>query len=581
MPTAAPQPDPFARVSSLAARRALLGLHDDFPRVPERDNSHADNSHAADNGHADAVAAESLAAQNVEERAFFADALEMRPPEDVPSVAVATQSAASESLGGRAKSGARWTTIGTILGQVLSLVLSVASTRLLDKSAFGLFGAATSVSGALPVLTNIGLSDAMIAQKFESQRELENQLNTIWTAELLRRLLMSVALLLLAYPTALFYKRDQLAGIMALLALAPLLGGFNTPGLLLLRREVQFQRVFYFNATLSVLSTIVPILLAWRLHSVWALVWGALLGEACAAGLSYVFHPFRPRLAFDPVAFKRAFSFGKNTFVIGLMAYVTTNADNMFVMRYWGEAILAPYLIAYKIANLPGSALSGVTSGVMFPVYAEIAREGETERLGNTVVRVFAVFSALLVLALGPVALLSRDALQTIYGALYVEAAPALQILSIVGFMRGLLFLITPLMLGMNKPHLEARSKVCEAILFVCILGPMVARYGVIGASWAGVITYALSCALRFSFARAALPNAFARVPRVILETLACGVAAGAVMLGVLTLLARVGVHAPALRFIGGSLFYCAGTLALLWFVRPSLRQEMREVLKR
>ena len=85
--------------------------------------------------------------------------------------------------------------------------------------------------------------------------------------------------------------------------------------------------------------------------------------------MSYAFHPYRPRFAFDREVFKRAFDFGKYMFVIGVTTYVTTMVDNVVVRRLLGAAALGVYVVAYNLASLPIGMINGILGSVTFPAY--------------------------------------------------------------------------------------------------------------------------------------------------------------------------------------------------------------------
>jgi lipopolysaccharide exporter len=482
---------------------------------------------------------------------------------------------ATRSLAARVGAGVSWTTASAVIGHVLTLARTIVLARLLEKEDFGLFGMAVTILGALTALTNMGLDGSMIVNKFSSDEERDRQLNTIWTIELGRRLLLSLLLLLAAQPTANFYGSPSLLPILYVLSVVPLLEGLGSIGLVLLRRQVNFARITAFDLSCNLAYTVVPILTAlWR-RDVWALVWGQVIVAAgCSLG-SYLVHPYRPRLAFDPESFGRAFRFGKYMFVIGVMVYITTTADNILIGKLLGAEILGAYLVAYSLAALVPKLFGHVCGSVLFPAYAELGRD-RGDRLERAVVRVFVLATAALVLLVAPAALLAQELVLLLYGEKWAAAGPLLQILMLMGFGRGLLQLVGPLLMGLNRPDLEARSKVLEGVFFLCVLFPLTLSFGPQGAAWAGVLVALLSCLVRFSYARSLVPKAFAQVPAIVLSSVLTGLGgalagAGAIS-GTDSILARCA--------LGGVVSLCA-TALLLWLFKPALRAEARQAWKK
>ena len=477
---------------------------------------------------------------------------------------------AERSLTSRVRSGVGWTSLSTLSTQGLALVRSVVLARLLTKDDFGLFGMAATLLGALTVLTNMGLDNTVISQKFESEAELKTQLNTLWTVELGRRLLLTLFLLVLIVPTAQFYGDRRLLAILPLISLTPLVQGLQNIGLVLLRKSVHFAKVVWFEQTSAWLSTAVTLLLAWQTRNVWALVWGQLLSGLLASLLSYCFHPYRPRLAFEKEAFLRAFHLGRYLLLIGIMTYITTTADNVVVGKICGAGVLGAYVVAYSIANLPVSIFSSMLTSVLFPAYSELA-QSRREELEQAVVRVFTVSPALFVLIVTPLVLLSEEVVRLLFGNKWGEAGSLLRILLFVGFFRGMAHLYAPLTLGLNLLKQESRAKMGEALLFLVLLPPLTLRLGAAGAAWAGAVIYLIAFLVRFWIARRVVPEASKQIPKLCGKAIFAGVCGG--LIGMLVLQPISGLLWRIL--VGGSVSLLV-TAGLLWLLSPALQREVR-----
>lgn len=415
-----------------------------------------------------------------------------------------------------------WNSSSVLLSHLIWLARSVVVARLLAPDDFGLWGMALTVLTAATALTNVGFEASVILKKFSGEEEQARYLDTVWTAGLCRNLLLTAALLASARPVARFYGNEELTDVLAALSLLPLIQGFQNIGLILLRKEVSFRRNSWFEQANNVCSTVITVGLALRLRDVRALVWGQLSGAAVAVLLSYLFHPHRPRLSFDKTAFGQAFNFGKYLFVIGLMTYLTTTADNVVVGKYLGAAALGAYVLAYNFANLPVGLVGGTLNSVSLPAYAELHARSP-ERLGEAFQRVFTVGAALLVFVNVPLLILADEIVLVLFGAKWAAAAPVLRVLALVGFFRGHLQIVSPLIVSVRGPAPETVAKVVEAVIFLSILFPLTLRYGTVGAAWAGVVVYFITIVIRFWMVSALAPKVFGECLRVFLLTLAAG----------------------------------------------------------
>lgn len=489
--------------------------------------------------------------------------------EKAPAKAPAQARAMSASE--RTLSGVRWTTIAMLINQTMTLGRSVALAHLLTREDFGLMGMAASAQSAFSLFTNFGLQNTIISGKFADEEELHNQLNTVFTAEMIRSVVLTLMLMLASWPTARFYDDPRLMPILMVLCLSPFINSFKNIGLTLLSRDVKFRSNTIYNIISSSLMIVAPVILAvWR-RDVWALVWGQLASTMIAVAVSYLYHPFRPRLQLDPVALRRSLNFGKWFLVISAMVYITTTADNIFVGKLLGAAVLGSYVLAYSIANLPAMLVAKVLSGVLFPIFAKLGRD-ETERLRSAVGRVLLVGSSMLVVVTVPMILLAPEMVAVFYGPKWADSAAPLRVLMLVGLFRGMIQLVAPLMMGLDRPDLEARSKIIEAIVFVAVLYPMIQLLGTMGAAWAGVLIYFLSFAMRYRYASQLVPGGFTSMPRLIVTALlasAGGAAAGGLVLHFLA------DALPLVRLIvagGVTTVVCAMGLLLL---RPELIGEL------
>lgn len=478
-----------------------------------------------------------------------------------------------KSLYERVKIGVAWNAASMITSQVVSLIRAVIIARLLIPDDFGLFSMAATIMGAINALTSIGLEGSIIADTCEDERELSKQLNTIWTAELIRRAFLTLILLSVIYPTTLFYGDRRLWPILIVTSFVPLLQGFQNIGLVLLRKRINFKRIAWYEQSSNIITTVVAVCLAFITRNVWALVLGQIFSVCVSVFLSYEFHSYRPHFEFDSAAFRKAFKFGKYVFVISVMTYITTTGDNIIVGKMMGSSALGVYAVAYSLANLPVVVIGGVLSAVMFPVYAELGGQSYG-RLDAAFTRAFTLTSTLLVVVVAPIFLLADEIILMLYGEKWAVAGPLLRVLVLVGLFRGLAHILSPLIIGMNLPKLDARAKVLEAVVLLSLLYPMVISYGLSGAAWAGVIAYLIAFLTRVWFVKEILPQAFGRILTTLIAVFFSGLLAVTTAAMILTFLDEV-----AAKLVVGTAIVTTLTLLTMLSLRHDLRKELRVVI--
>ena len=474
----------------------------------------------------------------------------------------------------RMTSGVSWSTLAVVFNQFLFLIRSIALARLLSQDNFGLMGMSLTVHGAFAAFTNFGLTNIIVAGKFDSDEQLKSQLNTIWTIELLRRIAATLLIISLSYPIAKFYGDPRLTSILTITCLTLAINGFENVGLKMLEREVKWKQATIYKMVGTALVTLTVIIVAFWRRDVWSLAWGQFAAGIVSVALSYFYHPYRPRFQLDRAAVKRSAKMGPWFMVIGIMVYITTTVDNVFVGKLLGSSALGVYVIAYTISSIPQSIISKVISGVLFPIVAALNRNDD-ERLGPAIGRVLNVSTSVLALIMVPMAVLAPELVRTFYGPKWVDAIVPLQILLLPGLFRGLLQNIGPIMLGLDRPDLEARSKIAEAILFVVALWFLVPKYGIVGAACASALAYFLAVVVRYRNAVKLVPAGFRDLPiQLFSMAIAAALGAGA---GLLVLKLMAGAP-PILRLMVGTPVIWAATGFVLLSLRPELRLEVQKL---
>jgi O-antigen/teichoic acid export membrane protein len=430
---------------------------------------------------------------------------------------------------------------------------------------------ALTMAAALNALTTIGLSQTVVSYKFETDAELKAHLDTAWSAELVRSFVITLLLSAAAFPMSRFYSQAQLTVIIPVLALTIFIQGLQNIGLTLLRKQISFARIFWYELVTNLIGFAITVGLALVMRSVWALVIGLLLTAVLGTVLSYIFHSYRPKLAFEKLALRRALNVGKFTLVIAVAAYVTNMADNVMVGRLLGTNALGNYSLAFNISSAPYSVLVYAFAIVLFPAYAEITVDNR-ERLEQAFIKVFNIASALLIVIAAPLFLLAEDLVALLFGSKWISAGPVLRILALTIPLRGLAQIISTLFVALNRPKQLAIGRTLEAVVFLVALYPLIKTFGLTGAAWAGLIAYAFACLNRLVALNGLIPGISAKLFRMSLSIL--------VATGVGLLLAKFSlmfVSAPLYHVLAGGLISTIVPAAILLLLRPDLRRWVLE----
>jgi O-antigen/teichoic acid export membrane protein len=251
---------------------------------------------------------------------------------------------------------------------VLRLAGNLVLTRLLFPEAFGLMALVTVVMNGLGMLSDIGLRSSIIQNERGSDPAF---LNTAWTLQIARGLLLFAATWALAGPVASFYGDPRLEDMLKVAALVPLVVGFVSTRLSTASRDLQIGRMTCLSLATQVAGLIVTIALAYWLRSVWALVIGGLVAPTLLVIFSHIVLPGnRDRIAFEPEAAWQLMSFGMFIFVASIAGFIVNQGDRAILGKFVSLEDLALYNIGFFLATVPLMLNGKIVDGVIFPLYS-------------------------------------------------------------------------------------------------------------------------------------------------------------------------------------------------------------------
>ncbi len=456
-----------------------------------------------------------------------------------------------------------WSSGGTTFSYVLAFIRSIVLARLLYPEDFGLFGLAVSFLTTAQMLTEFSLSQKILVTAFATKHEEQLYINTVWTAELIRRGLLSALILLAAYPASVLFRESRLTWILPIIALVPVLTAVQNPGLIRLRKALAFRLLAVQSQVPAATAFLATVFIAYFTRNYIALIASLLIESVLGIFLSYRLCTHRPQIIFEKQAFLDCFHFGKYLFVMALLTWFTTQLDQFVIARYLGPGVLGTYLLSQRLATLPVNLLSGAVSPVLLPAYGRLYGE-DSERLVGLFRRTSVVATTGLVLISGLMALLSEPLIALLYGAKWSAAAPLLGVLAFAGMFRALSHTLSPLLLASNRPGLDAKLKVVDSAIFVSGLFILVPHYGAYGAALVGVTSYAVAFLLRVYYAVEAVSAGWA-LRCVITRPLWVG--AGTFALAHTLIVPRFGV------FAGTAAFFLVFLVAI-GLLEPQLRRD-------
>lgn len=329
------------------------------------------------------------------------------------------QRLAGSGLFARALRGSAIVALGYAGGQAMRLASNLILTRLLFPEAFGLMALVTVVMIGLTMFSDIGIGPAILGDKRGDDPAF---LDTAWTIQAVRGGLLWAVTCALAWPLALFYRAPDLAQLLPVAGLTLLIAGFNPTRIETANRHLALGRVTMLDLASQAVGIAVMIALSIATQSVWALVWGNIIGAMVKLGLMTAYLPgHRNRFGWDKAAAGGLIRFGGWIFLSTACGFLLMQGDKAILGRYLSLQSLGIYNIGYFLASFPMLLVAAVVGRIFIPVYREVAVDG-SDRARRRLRRMrFGVTGVVFVL-LAAMAVLGVPLVGVLYDARYAAA---------------------------------------------------------------------------------------------------------------------------------------------------------------
>ena len=261
----------------------------------------------------------------------------------------------------------------------LRFLSNVILTRILFPEAFGMMVLVQTVIYALEMFSDTGVNASIIQNKRGNDPVF---LNTAWTFQIIRGVLLWLLACLLAIPAAEFYGQPMLMQLLPVAAFTTVIMGFISTKVATANKKILMGRITALQLGCQFIGLVVTIPLALWWQSVWALVFGSLLGRFLRVLLSHILLPGeRDRLGWDWGVFRELFDFGKFILIGSIASFFINVGDRAILGKFVSLTELAVYNIGWLLAALPMALSRSFARRILFPLYASTSpAESEENR---------------------------------------------------------------------------------------------------------------------------------------------------------------------------------------------------------
>jgi len=332
-----------------------------------------------------------------------------------------------------------WALSGFVIAQLIRLGGNLILTRLLFPEAFGLMAVVYVLMSGLAMFSDLGISQGIIRHH---RGEEADYLNTAWTIQILRGVLMCILALLIAsilpilsglgwLPQNSVYADPLLPRLIAVFSIAVLVGGFESTKVVSVSRQLQLGLISKIELLSQFVGLLVMLGIAWLNHSVWALVFGAIASGVVKIFLGHALLPGASnRLRWDTTAVRNILHFGIRIFLLSILGFLSTNGDRILLGVMVDSATLGIYSIAFILTSMANLVFGTILGKVIYPALGEIFRVNP-EKIGRVYNKLQMIADIFLFGAAGFLFVAGPSVVDILYDHRYHDAGHMLSVLAI------------------------------------------------------------------------------------------------------------------------------------------------------
>ncbi|RON09047.1 polysaccharide biosynthesis protein [Pseudomonas brassicacearum] len=446
----------------------------------------------------------------------------------------------SLSLRRRAISAGAWNLGALVASQAIRLGGNLVMARLLMPEIFGVMIIATTVSVVLHLLSDVGLRQNIIQSPRGDDPVF---LNTAWTVQILRGVVLFASTLLIAgftwfaqvinlWSANSTYAAPELPLVLAFTGFTAIIFGFQSTKLDLAVRDFQQKKVVLLDFASQLAGLLVMLGIGYFTRSVWSLVIAGLVSAMVGTVIGHLWFQGPPnRLQWDRSALEELVVFGRWILLSSAVGVLAMYGDRIWFGGSMSATELGVYSIAVLILGTLQTAVLRLVGAVALPAFSEASRSNDTVRLRVLYYRFRLIFDLALLFVCGLFLTVSPLIVGGLYDERYAAAGTMMAVLSLSFFtLRYTVAHQVWLALGLTK--YQAMDNIIRIVSLWVLLPLLLAIGGVKYAIW-GVALHTFPTLILIVYVNCQVGLFDLKRELVVLPMLAVGALCGELVLGV------------------------------------------------
>lgn len=354
-----------------------------------------------------------------------------------------------------------WSLLGRGGSHALRMISNLILTRLLFPEAFGLMATASVILAMIQLFSDTGIKTAIIQNPKGAEPAF---LNTAWIISFLRGILLFGIFFGFSWPMSDFYNQPELQGLLMIMAITPLIEGFENPALSLVIKNFRVEKQVAYELGTKLLELITTILLVIYLNSVYALAIGSAVAGLYRMGGSYLVVKYRPRFCWNKIAGSEIFHFGKFIFLNTMITWAVMNADILLIGKLIDMEKVGYYQIGKNLGGLVAMFTVQIITQTFLPAISTV--HYDVSRVSRIYRRTLSLLLTIVTPISVTIAFFSNDIIQLLYDPRYQMSADVMFWMSLTGVVLLISQITGTTFIGMGQPAFDT---ICMGIGLIAI----------------------------------------------------------------------------------------------------------------
>jgi O-antigen/teichoic acid export membrane protein len=304
----------------------------------------------------------------------------------------------------------RWSLLYNLLPRLVTPFSAMILAALLTPVDFGLVAIATFVIALARIVVDLGLGKTVIQRR---TRVDEAASIGLWVSVLVSVTLYLV-LWIAAPAIAAAYDNAKVTDVIRVAAIALPLTALATIPKALLRRNMEYRRLFWVNSSFLIVQAVASVALALAGIGYWAMILGQLIGLLVSVGLIWGMVRWRPVFVFYWPMLRSMLTFSIWVMVSGFQNWLFLYADNAIAGLSLGVRGLGVYSLGFSIAILVPGFLEAAVSDVAYPAFCKL--QAAPREVGRSLVKLQTLMAAVLFPIACGISAVAPPAVELLYG---------------------------------------------------------------------------------------------------------------------------------------------------------------------